>query len=76
MDAFNSLSPQLQSIVINAAIGLVILYPMGRIFRRTGMYPALALLVFIPMVGPLIAGVILAFSRWPREPRDKRGWGG
>ena len=76
MEAYEALSPQLQSIILNLVIGAVILYPMWRIFRRSGMYPALALVVFVPMVGPLIAAVILAFARWPREPRDKRGWGG
>jgi len=69
-----SISPQLRNILINVGAGLIIIYPLWRIFRRAGFYPILALLVFVPMIGPLIVAVILAFSRWPNEPRSKRGW--
>ena len=51
-------------------IGPLIVYPLWRVFARTGLPPALALLVLIPIAGPLFAACVLAFARWPKEPRD------
>jgi hypothetical protein len=51
-------------------IGPVVLVPLWRIFARTGLPPLLALIVLIPIAGPLFSGCILAFARWPREPSD------
>lgn len=74
MEDIASISPQLRNILINVGAGLIVIYPLWRIFRRAGFYPILSVLVFVPMVGPLIVAIILGFSRWPTEPRSKRGW--
>ena len=54
------------------AIGPVVLYPLWRIFARTGLAPALSIIVLLPIAGPLFAACILAFARWPKEPRHGR----
>ena len=46
-------------------VGLVLIYPLWRIFSRAGLAPALSLFVFVPFVGGLIVLAVLAFSRWP-----------
>jgi hypothetical protein len=46
--------------------------PLWRIFRRTGLKPLLALLVFVPLVGPFLVLGVLAHSRWPNRPDRPR----
>jgi len=58
------MGPILNSLLIS----LLLLYPAWRIYRRAGLPPWLALTVLVPMAGPLIATVILTFTRWPNEP--------
>ena len=55
------------SLIWLVVYGLIIIVPAWRIFKRAGFSPALALLVFIPAVGALIATLILAFARWPNS---------
>jgi len=45
-------------------IAVILLYPIWRIFKRTGLNPLLSLSVFIPYVGILVSGLILAFATW------------
>ena len=52
---------------------LVVIFPCWKIFRRAGLNPALALFIFVPVVGWWIAGVILAFSKWPAVPGTPSG---
>ena len=48
----------------------MVLYPAGRILRRMGLSPLLAIVAFIPPIN-VIALWILAFIGWPRcEPGD------
>ncbi|EMR13917.1 hypothetical protein MPL1_02628 [Methylophaga lonarensis MPL] len=44
--------------------GLLLQYPAWRIYKRAGLNPTLSLTVLIPGVGMLIAGLILAVSKW------------
>ncbi len=44
---------------------LLFLIPAWRIFQRTGLGGPWALLVVVPLVGPLTALLILAFASWP-----------
>ena len=46
-------------------VGLLTLWPAMRILRRAGQPPALALLVFVPLVGFLALLALLALRRWP-----------
>ncbi|MFQ5938988.1 MAG: hypothetical protein ACE5KL_02825 [Alphaproteobacteria bacterium] len=46
-------------------LGFVLVYPLWRIFSRTGLTPALSLLIFVPFVGGLIVLAVLAFTSWP-----------
>jgi hypothetical protein len=55
--------------------GLVMLWPLWRIFTRTGKSPMLAFLVFIPILGWLAIYLILALSKWPALPSDNKGAG-
>lgn len=51
------------------AVGLLTVWPAMRILRRAGQPPALAVLVFLPLVGILALLVMLALRRWP-DPRS------
>ena len=46
--------------------------PLFVLFRRAGLKPWPAALVFVPLVGFCIAGSALAFPRWPVLPERKR----
>ena len=43
----------------------VALFPLWKVFAKTGMSPWLSLLVLIPGLGGMICVIILAFARWP-----------
>ncbi len=45
--------------------GFVLVYPLWRIFSRTGLTPALSLLIFVPYAGVFIGLAVLAFTSWP-----------
>ncbi len=45
--------------------------PAWKIFGRAGLSPFWSLLVFIPVLGALIALVVLAMSTWPKERRTE-----
>jgi hypothetical protein len=57
--------PFAANLVLGFVFGLVLIAPAWRIFRRTGLASAWALLVFVPGVGPIAAIVVLAFIPWP-----------
>lgn len=59
-------------IVVGLAIGALIFYPAVRICRRAGLRWPLALTVFIPLVGPLLLLLALAFMIWPNDPAARR----
>ena len=59
-------------IVVGLALGAVIFYPALRICRRAGLRWPLALVVFVPLVGPLILLALLAFMIWPADPMQRR----
>jgi len=52
-------------LVIYIVMSLIFVVPVWMIFKKAGKNPALSLFIFVPGVGMLIAGVLLAFSRWP-----------
>ena len=61
--------------ILPIAIGYVIfvillVFPLWRIFGRTGMNPMLALFLLIPVMGALICVLILALGRWPAIEPD------
>ena len=59
-------------IAVGLALGAVIFYPAVRILRRAGLRWPLALVVFIPLAGPLLLLALLAFMIWPNDPHRKR----
>ena len=46
------------------AIAVLLLFPAWRIFQRAGLNPTLSFTLFIPIVGMLFAGLVLALSTW------------
>jgi len=44
----------------------LMIFPFWRILKRAGFSPYMALFGFIPFLGHLIIGAMLAFARWPR----------
>ena len=59
-------------IVVGLVLGAVIFYPALRICRRAGLRWPLALVVFVPLIGPLILLALLAFMIWPSDPMQRR----
>ena len=59
-------------IVVGLVLGALIFYPALRICRRSGLRWPLALVVFVPLVGPLILLALLAFMIWPSDPMQRR----
>jgi hypothetical protein len=53
------------------AFGLLVIFPLWRIFRRAGFHPAWSLLIFLPYVGLLLVLAMLAFARWPADPMPR-----
>jgi len=57
------------SLLVGAVLAAVLfVYPLWRIFARTGLPPALSLVVILPF-GAFIVPAILAFARWPKLQR-------
>ena len=53
----------------NFIFALLVIYPVWRIYERTGLNPLFALLVFVPGIGWLLALLPLAFMDWPNRLR-------
>lgn len=53
--------------------GLLVIWPVRRIFQRTGLNPNLSFVVLIPYLGLLLAAMILFHSRWPVLATDGGG---
>ena len=49
---------------------ILLIYPLWRIFGRTGMNPLLSMLLLIPVIGALICVLILALGHWPAIEPD------
>ncbi|MEQ8966117.1 MAG: hypothetical protein RID91_09850 [Azospirillaceae bacterium] len=45
--------------------GAITVYPYARILARAGRRPALAVLVFVPLIGQAIVLAVLAVKPWP-----------
>ena len=58
------------NLIATTIIGLLVIYPLWRVFARVGFAPSLSLLVFIPYFGGLIILGLLAFGRWPAAERN------
>jgi hypothetical protein len=59
------LSPALLQTVLFQAL---MIWPMGRIYRRAGLNPFWSLLLLVPAIGLFLALVPLGQQRWPTEP--------
>ena len=59
-------------IVVGLALGALLFYPALRICRRAGMRWPIALVVFVPLAGPLLLLALLAFMIWPSDPTQRR----
>ncbi|MCL7421065.1 MAG: hypothetical protein M8364_09205 [Methylobacter sp.] len=56
--------PEIGRVII---VGLMIVLPVGLIYRKAGFHPAWALLVFLPGFGLLLIFLQLAFAPWPNQ---------
>ncbi len=59
------------SVFVLAAIGIgylvwcgLMIFPLWRVFARAGLAPALSFLFAIPVAGPLVVLLLLAFGDW------------
>ncbi|NKB19920.1 MAG: hypothetical protein GKS01_05175 [Alphaproteobacteria bacterium] len=55
---------------VSMVVGLIMLWPLCRIFTRIGKSPIWAFMVFIPILGWLGIYLVLVLSRWPSLPAD------
>ena len=55
-----------------AWLALVALFvvPMWRIFQRAGLNPAITLFWVVPVLGPVLVLLVLAFSTWAPAGKD------
>lgn len=53
----------------NVIFGLLVVYPVWRVYERAGLNPLFALLVFFPGIGWMLALLPLAFQDWPNRGR-------
>ena len=60
-----------QEIVQVFIVGLLIFLPVCLIYKKAGLHPAWAALVFLPVFGLLLIFVQLALVPWPNL-RDKK----
>lgn len=51
----------------------VVIVPLWRIHQRAGLSPVLSFLVAIPLAGPLVVLLLLAFTEWPALELKGRG---
>ncbi len=58
------LIPDIASVIL---VGLLIVIPVGIIYKRAGFSPVWALLVFLPGFGLFLICLHLALSPWPNE---------
>lgn len=54
----------LQTVLFQA----LMIWPMGRIYRRAGLSPYWSLLLLVPLLGLFLALVPLGHQRWPTMP--------
>lgn len=59
-------------IVVGLALGGVLFYPALRICRRAGLRWQIAFTVFVPLAGPVLLLLALAFMIWPNDPNRRR----
>lgn len=59
-------------------VGLLVVVPLWRVFRRAGFAPAWSLLAMLPYLGVPICLALLAVRRWPADPlpREVGEWWG
>lgn len=60
--------PEVLQVVI---VGMMILIPTILIYKRAGLNPAWATLVFLPGFGLLIIFLQLAFTPWPNARQER-----
>lgn len=63
------------------AVCAALIVPLWRVHQRAGLSPVLSFLVAIPLAGPLVVLLLLAFTDWPaldlsRPKRDAGPKGG
>ena len=58
-------------LIVLIAACLLVLPPLWRIFRRTGLGGAWSLCLLIPILGPLVVTLVLAFAQWPAAVRPQ-----
>jgi len=55
-------------LTVIAILGLLVITPFWRIFKRAGFTPWLSLLMLVPLAN-FFALYYLAFARWPEETK-------
>lgn len=57
-------------ILQSAVVGMMIAIPMVVVYKKAGLNPAWAALVFLPIFGLLVVFLQLAFVDWPNVKQE------
>lgn len=57
--------------LVAAIVGMMIAIPLLLIYKKAGLHPGWAALVFVPIFGLLLVFLQLAFTDWPSARRGK-----
>ena len=57
-------------ILQSAIVGMMVAIPVAVIYKKTGLHPAWAALVFLPIFGLLLVFMQLALQAWPSAKKE------
>ncbi len=57
--------------LVAAIVGLMIAVPLVFIYKKAGLHPGWAAMVFVPVFGLLLVFLQLAFLDWPNAEKER-----
>jgi hypothetical protein len=57
--------------LVAVIVGLMIAVPLVLIYKKAGLHPGWAALVFLPVFGVLLVFLQLAFQAWPNAKNER-----
>lgn len=57
--------------LVAAIVGMMIAIPLLLIYKKAGLHPGWAALVFMPVFGLLLVFMQLAFQTWPNGKKER-----
>lgn len=57
--------------LVAVIVGMMIAVPLVLIYKKAGLHPGWAALVFVPVFGVLLVFLQLAFLEWPNAKKER-----